>query len=132
MWLPRWTSVVSLLKAAALQVAERGYRNDPCPPKVTLESQLVFCYTDFNDENFMVTTDPDGRPRLYIVDFEHASFLPLSFLAYAVLEPGTRWFLCTWIADRFGATLPRNNIAVMQRIYYMFQVSTGNIGLSKK
>jgi hypothetical protein len=115
-----------------LQVAERGYRNDPCPPKVALESQLVFCYTDFNDENFMVTTEADGRPRLYIVDFEHASFLPLSFLAYAVLEPGTRWFLCAWIADRFGASLPRNNIAVMKRIFYMFQVSSWKIGLSKK
>ncbi|KAL2022973.1 hypothetical protein VTK56DRAFT_4188 [Thermocarpiscus australiensis] len=114
------------------RVAERGYPNDPCPPKVALERELVFCYTDFNDENFMVTTDSDGRPRLYIVDFEHASFLPLSFLAYAVLEPDTRWFLCTWIADRFGDSLPPNNIEVMQRIFYMFQVSSVKIGLRKK
>ncbi|AEO58678.1 hypothetical protein MYCTH_2306164 [Thermothelomyces thermophilus ATCC 42464] len=114
------------------RVAERGYRNNPHPPKIALEKELVFCYTDFNDENFMFTTDPDGRPRLYIVDFEHASFLPLSFLAYAVLEPDSRWFLCSWIAKKFGASLPRNNIAVMQRLCYMFQVSSANIGLRKK
>jgi hypothetical protein len=114
------------------RVAERAYRNDPRPPKVALERQLVFCYTDFNDENFMFTIEADGRPRLYIVDFEHASFLPLSFLAYAVLEPDTRWFLCRWIADRFNGSLLRDNIAVMQRICYMFQISSINIGLRKR
>ncbi|KAK4124492.1 hypothetical protein N657DRAFT_663529 [Parathielavia appendiculata] len=114
------------------RVAERGYRNDPRKPQVALERQLVFSYTDFNDENFMFTTDPDGRPRLYIVDFEHASFLPLSFLAFAVLDPDSRWFLCSWVARRFGDSLPRNNIEVMKRICYMFQVSSTNIGLRKK
>lgn len=73
----------------ALQVTERGYPKNPQPPKVALENQLTFCYTDFNDENFMFASDPNALPRLYIVDFEHASFLPLSFLDYAVLEPIT-------------------------------------------
>ncbi|KAL2150274.1 hypothetical protein VTH82DRAFT_7950 [Thermothelomyces myriococcoides] len=93
------------------RVAERGYRIVRDPPDlttVTLEKDLnMFCYTGFNDENFMFTTDPDGRLRLYIVDFGHASFLPPSFLAFAVFEPRRRWFLCPWIADKFGASLPR-------------------------
>ncbi len=125
-------NICCVLAKGALQVAERGYRKDPHPPTVTLERQLVFCYTDFNDENFMVTTDPDGRPRLYIVDFEHASFLPISFLSYAVFEPNPNWFLCKWIADRFGDSLPENNMEVMKRICYMFQVCSWRIGLKKK
>lgn len=108
------------------------HQKDPHPPTVTLERQLVFCYTDFNAENFMVTHDPDGRPRLYIVDFEHASFLPLSFLAYAVLEPNPRWLLCNWIAGRFGNSLPRNNIEVMKNIWSTFGQCSGKIGLKKK
>ncbi|KAK4148770.1 hypothetical protein C8A00DRAFT_19451, partial [Chaetomidium leptoderma] len=43
-------------------------------PTVELERELVFTYSDFNDENFMFNTDSDGRLRLYIIDFEHASF----------------------------------------------------------
>ncbi|KAK1765105.1 hypothetical protein QBC33DRAFT_545749 [Phialemonium atrogriseum] len=113
------------------RVARLGYRNNPNPPVVNLEKELVFCYTDFNDENFMFTTDADCRLCLYIVDFEHASFLPVSFLAYAFFEPNSRWFLCRWIGDRIGSTLPRVNLEVMQRISYMFQISTWRIGLSK-
>lgn len=120
----------------ALQVAERGYRIVRDPPDlttVTLEKDLnMFCYTGFNDENFMFTTDPDGRLRLYIVDFGHASFLPPSFLAFAVFEPRRRWFLCPWIADKFGASLPRGNLEVMSRICYVFQISAWTIGLTRK
>ncbi|KAK4098687.1 hypothetical protein N658DRAFT_431457 [Parathielavia hyrcaniae] len=117
------------------RVAERGYRIVRPPPKVTtvaLEEQLIFCYTDFNDENFMFTTDPDGRPRLYVVDFEHTSFLPPSFLAFVALERSGRWFLGDWIANKFGNSLPRNNLEVMKRIFYMFQISSINIGPRQK
>ncbi len=78
----------------------------------------------------MFATDPDGRPRLYIVDFEHASFLPLSFLAYAVSS--ARWSLCTFVGDRFGASLPWDNIAAMDKIFGMFQISTWYLGLEKR
>ena len=98
---------------------------------LNLEKELVFCYTDFNDENFMFTTDSNHRLRLYIVDFEHASFLPLSFLAFAVFEPSSRWFLCPWIRDSIGSSLPRDNLEVMERISYMFQISSWRIGLSE-
>lgn len=77
----------------------------------------------------MLATDADGRPRLYIVDFEHASFLPISFLSYVVFEPDTRFFLGSWIRERIGSTLPQDNIEVMKRIFYMFQISTWQIGL---
>lgn len=98
---------------------------------VNLEKELLFSYTDFNDENFMFTTGSNHRLRLYIVDFEHASVLPISFLAYAVFEPNSRWFLCPWIKDCIGSSLPRDNLEVMERISYMFQISSWRIGLSE-
>jgi hypothetical protein len=82
-------------------------------PEVKLEKDLVFTYSDFNDENFMFTTNPlDGRLCLYIIDFEHASFLPLSFLAYAVLKYD-RWWTATAVAKRIGHTLPTANLEAM-------------------
>ncbi|KFX98267.1 hypothetical protein O988_04442 [Pseudogymnoascus sp. VKM F-3808] len=58
------------------RVARLGCHTNPNPPQAILEKELVFCYTDFNDQNFMFTTDADHCPqRLYIVDFEHTSFL---------------------------------------------------------
>ncbi|SPQ21407.1 547f5ec2-af15-4178-bc54-79792bc5304f [Thermothielavioides terrestris] len=105
------------------RIAVVAYQHLPGPPpKVALEKELVYCYTDFNDENFMFTTDPDGRPRLYIIDFEHASFLPLSFLSYAVLGRKPRFFTGKWIREKLGPSLPQNNIEVMQRIDYLFQI----------
>lgn len=101
----------------------------PNPPKVTLEKELVYCYTDFNGENFMFTNDPDGRLRLYIVDFEHASFLPLRFLAYAVFT-NTRWSTSKWIEKELGPSLPRKNIALMEKISGKFQMSSTRIGLA--
>ena len=38
----------------------------------------------------MFNTDKDGRLCLYLIDFEHASFLSVSFLAFALL-PNPRW-----------------------------------------
>ncbi|KAL2133432.1 hypothetical protein VTI74DRAFT_2358 [Chaetomium olivicolor] len=98
------------------RVAELAYDHVPGPPpKVALEKQLVFCYTDFNDENFMFATEPDGRPRLYIVDFEHASFLPLSFLSYAVLGRKLRWFTGRRMRDKLGPSLPQHNLETKVR-----------------
>jgi hypothetical protein len=100
------------------------------PPKVSLEKELVFCYTDFNDENFMFANDPDdGRPRLYIVDFEHASFLPLSFLSYAVLGRKARWYTGKRIRETLGLSLPQHNLEVMKRISHLFQICTTGLGL---
>ncbi|KAL2158370.1 hypothetical protein VTH06DRAFT_4418 [Thermothelomyces fergusii] len=124
--------VVSILAKRALQVAERGYRRNPHPPRITLEKKLIYCYTDFNDENFMFAIDPDGRIRLYIIDFEHASFLPPSLLTFAIFEPGHRWFLCPWIAEKFGSSLPKIDMEVMNRIFYMFQISGGTVGLRER
>ena len=79
----------------------------------------------------MFTTDAGGHCRLYIVDFEHASFLPISFLSYVVFDPVPRWSLSDALVERIGNTLPRGNLEVMTKIGYTFQVFTFTIGLTE-
>ncbi|KAK4160204.1 hypothetical protein QBC43DRAFT_325846 [Cladorrhinum sp. PSN259] len=110
------------------------YRKKPHrAPRITLETDLTFCYTDFNHDNFMFETEADGRPRLYIIDFEHASFLPISFLAHPVYMPGNlnRWeHVTNWVAERFGDSLPRTNVELMDEVRARCVMSTWSIGLS--
>ncbi|KAL1874941.1 hypothetical protein VTK73DRAFT_10310 [Phialemonium thermophilum] len=44
--------------------------------------RMCFCYTDLHDHNFIYTGADDDT--LIIIDFEHAAFLPVSFMAYAI------------------------------------------------
>ncbi|KAK4241261.1 hypothetical protein C8A03DRAFT_30606 [Achaetomium macrosporum] len=59
-------------------------RKGPPFPTINLEKELVFCFCDFNDENSLFNTNAAGHLRLYIVGFEEASFLPVTFLAYVL------------------------------------------------
>jgi hypothetical protein len=116
-----------------LQVAARTYRKaGPRYPTVSFERELTFCYCDFNDENFMFNTDAAGRLRLYIVDFEHASFLPVTFLSYALFVEahGTQhWITAEPLVQRIGHTLPRSNLDVLAKVGYTFVVSASVIAL---
>lgn len=94
------------------------------------DEPLVYCYSDYNDENFLFEKDADGRPRLWIVDFGHAAFLPVSFLAYAVSE--NRWYTNIPLQDRLGKSLPQHNVEVMKDIFYMFQISVWNMCMTKE
>lgn len=79
----------------------------------------------------MLNTDGTGSLRFYLVDFEHASFLPLSFLAFAVLQTG-RWWTEEPIAESLGATLPRSNLETLARASYAFHTFWTGVGLYKK
>lgn len=92
------------------------------------DEPLVYCYSDLQDENFLFERDADDRPRLWMVDFEHASFLPISFLAFAVSE--NRWYTTLPIKDRL--TLPQHNIEVMKAIFYTFQMSASYVGMTQE
>ncbi|KAI6517766.1 hypothetical protein MCOR05_011456 [Pyricularia oryzae] len=90
---------------------KRGETPPSVPPTAELEHELEYCYTDFNDENFMFCRGPERRPHDYnlcVVDFEHSSFLPRSFLAYA-LKKGR--FLSNQLAPRIP--LPDDNLSAM-------------------
>lgn len=107
----------------------RSYQQKPSQvPTVTLEKDLVFTYSDLNDGNFIFNTDSVGRLRFYLVDFEHASFLPLSFLAFAILKNG-RWWTVKPIAERLGVMLPRLNLEVLARASYTFSTFSSGVGL---
>ncbi|KAK3897049.1 hypothetical protein C8A05DRAFT_20105 [Staphylotrichum tortipilum] len=113
-------------------VISRSYPRKPSPlPTVTLERDLVFTYSDLNDQNFMFNTDSVGRLRLYLVDFEHASFLPLSFLALAILRNDC-WWTAKPIAQRLGAALPQSNLEALTRARYTFRTFGSGVGLHKK
>lgn len=90
---------------------------------------LIFCYSDLNDENFLFETDSNDRPRLWLVDFEHASFLPISYLSWVVWEHD-RWPTKRPIQERIGHSLPRNNLAVMNGINYLNQICVFSVGFS--
>ncbi|KAK3366696.1 hypothetical protein B0T24DRAFT_534588, partial [Lasiosphaeria ovina] len=50
-------------------------------PSNSLMNQFAFATRIYNAQNFMFTDD--GKGDLYILDLGHASFLPVSFMAFA-------------------------------------------------
>ena len=106
------------------------FRNRSDAPRVNLERELIFTYSDFNDENFMFNTDSEGRLRLYLIDFEHASFLPPSFLAFAILRDN-HWWTTRDIAERIGTTLRQANLEALGHASCMFHALWANAGLFK-
>ena len=103
------------------------YRNKD-PPAVRLDTELVFCHTDFNDENYLFDTH-DGRLRLYMIDFEQSSFLPIDFLAYVVLMDG-RWALCKRL--RNFLVFPdkcHTNMPLLREIAGIFATYVRGVGL---
>jgi hypothetical protein len=79
----------------------------------------------------MFTTDAAGRLHLYIIDFEHASFLPVSFLSTALIYDGPRWLTGEPLLERIGHTLPRHNQDAKKAAGYIFYVSAPSVGLLK-
>lgn len=60
---------------------------------------------------------------LYFIDFDQAGFLPLSFMAFALVE---RWPIGFWIKDRL--CLPDNNVKTMDIAAYYFMIGVDDIG----
>jgi hypothetical protein len=58
---------------------------------------MQFTYSDIHRYNFLFTNKDEGY--IYIIDFGHASFLPSSFMSYALWD--CRYSLTMDIADRF-------------------------------
>jgi hypothetical protein len=69
--------------------------------------------------NFIFTDAGD----LYIIDFEHAAFLPESFMTYAFDQPRV---VCAKIKDRFS--LPLGNLKAMKVAGWYFMMSWRKIG----
>lgn len=78
----------------------------------------------------MFTTDATGRLYLYMIDFEHASFLPVSFLAFAVLTY-RRWWNTEHLAKRIGHTFPTSNLEALEHAWIVFGPSSASVGLRR-
>ncbi|KAL5331280.1 hypothetical protein ACEPPN_000810 [Leptodophora sp. 'Broadleaf-Isolate-01'] len=82
---------------------------------------LCFCYSDLFEGNFIFTNKGD----LYIVDFEHAGFLPASFMTYALDQPRP---VCIAIKNDF-AFLPYENLEAMRVAGHNFMIRWRKAGL---
>ncbi|RFU32172.1 hypothetical protein B7463_g4188, partial [Scytalidium lignicola] len=94
-------------------------------PTVTLERQLHLVYSDLFEGNFIFTNTGD----LYIIDFDLASFLPLSFQDFALRFPSV--MSCT-VASRIQGEfkdLPQENFIVMKRVSGLMCQSSRKLGL---
>jgi hypothetical protein len=76
-------------------------------------------YSDLYAGNFIFTDTED----LYVIDFEQANFLPLSFMSYAMFQ---NHFMCGVLKERID--LPSQNIEVMRRIGSLFVMSVRTLG----
>lgn len=81
---------------------------------------MCFCFADLYEGNFIFTESNS----LYVVDFHHVSFLPTSFMTYALDQPRP---VCAAIRDKFP--LPRNNLAAMKVAGYYFMISWRKVGM---
>jgi serine/threonine protein kinase len=75
------------------------------------DESLCFCYSDLYEENF-ISTDSG---ILYVIDFGHASFLPTSFMTYALDRPRS---VCSEIKGEFQ--LPKGNLEALKAASYYF------------
>lgn len=75
--------------------------------------ELCFCYSDLFEGNFIFTDNGD----LYVVDFEHASILPASFMTYALDQPRPA---CIAIKKDFA--LPYENLEAMRVAGHNFMI----------
>ncbi|KAL2072452.1 hypothetical protein VTL71DRAFT_11795 [Oculimacula yallundae] len=74
---------------------------------------LCFCYSDLFEGNFIFTNEGD----LYVVDFEHASVLPASFITYALDQPRP-----AYIAIKNNISLPYENLEAMKVARHNFTI----------
>ncbi|KAH8790921.1 hypothetical protein F5882DRAFT_377049 [Hyaloscypha sp. PMI_1271] len=90
-------------------------------PTVDLSKEkLYFCFSDLYEGNFILS----HNGSLYVLDFEHASFLPISLMTYALIKARP---VCTAIRDKLS--LPQENLPGMRLACSYFVMSTRRIVL---
>jgi Choline/ethanolamine kinase len=76
---------------------------------------ISFCYHDIEARNFLITNNND----MYVIDFEHAAFLPESFMSYTLHAP--KGPFVREIASRLTVR-PSSNLEAMGLVRYHFAV----------
>lgn len=62
-------------------------------------------------------------PLVYVVDFEHVSVLPESFMTYALDRPRP---ICQAIRDK--CSLPQTNLDPLRAVGYYFMICSRTVG----
>ncbi|OAA61779.1 Acyl-CoA N-acyltransferase [Niveomyces insectorum RCEF 264] len=94
-------------------------------PTLTLERDLHLVYADLHTANFVFTRSGD----LYVIDFDMAAFLPLSFMTFALRFPTMMsGAVAAAIAKDFD-DLAQQNFEIMLRVADTFGRGSNNIGL---
>lgn len=89
-------------------------------PTVTLERELHFVYPGLNKKNLIFTKDDD----LYIIDFDYANFLPISFMHHALAFPS---IVSMQVADQIRHAfdnLPSSNFEAMANASSLMAMSS--------
>lgn len=89
-------------------------------PTVTLERELHFVYSDFNRTNFIFTENGD----LYIIDFDYANFLPISFMHFALEAPSIVSMEVAGQIKHEFEDLPSNNLPGMIKACSLMAMSS--------
>lgn len=87
---------------------------------MVLERDLHFVFSDLYEGNFMFT----DAGSLFIIDFEQAAFLPLSFMSFAMVQ---QHHICDLLRDALH--LPSENTDAMRHICSLFAKSSTKIGV---
>lgn len=86
-------------------------------PPIKFESTLHFVYSDLYPGNFIY----DANGDMWIVDFGHAAFLPLSFQTYALVASFPRSMVYAYTINQLVKTkLPTDNVESMKRAHSHF------------
>ncbi|KAI0382542.1 kinase-like domain-containing protein [Hypomontagnella monticulosa] len=92
--------------------------------------RMCFCFSDIHEANVIFTNMDNGY--VYIIDFEHAAFLPISFMAY-VLNWADSWILLNLrrrITLQPGEMEGNANLVPLSRVKYIYTFCNLAIGLS--
>ncbi|KAJ0148239.1 hypothetical protein CTA2_712 [Colletotrichum tanaceti] len=79
------------------------------PPARFVHEGLRLCYCDLNFDNFLLEDAEDPSGRIIIIDFEHASWLPYSFLTWEAWDK-REFAVEERIRSRCGLELGRDNV----------------------
>lgn len=89
-------------------------------PTVKLERELHLVFADLYEGNFKFTEDGD----MYFVDLKQASFLPLSFMSYALIQPHR---ICAALQEGLDGELPQENLPGLRHTCGHFVMSSRRI-----
>lgn len=88
---------------------------------------LVFCPSYITEDAFLIFDDPaDGSTTVYAVDFTMTSFLPPSFVVFALRAMAIKNFACTIGRMVELPVVEERNLTALNAAYYLFCVSGGN------